>query len=948
MRRKYLVILLFFISLNVAAGNPAYAQDPGSSAKAEKITLDQTPPVDPLITVGRLDNGLRYYIRENKKPKNRAELRLVVNAGSILEDDEQQGLAHFVEHMAFNGTKNFAKKELVEFMESIGMRFGPELNAYTSFDETVYMLTIPTDSPEIMNKAFLILEDWAQGMRLEDEEIDKERGVIVEEWRLGQGAGARLRDKQFPILLKGSRYAQRLPIGKKEILENFKYAALKRFYREWYRPDLMAVVVVGDFESARVEGLIKQHFQNLEMPPNPRPRSDFEVPDHPKTLFAIATDKEIPYTSVAVYNKLPTQDQSTVGAYRQAIVERMHNGMLNRRFSELTQKAEPPFIYAFSNRGPLIRTKDSFMLTASVKEDGIAQGLKAVFIEAERVARHGFTSTEFERQKQDLLRSVEQAYTERDKQDSGMYAAEYIRSFLQGEPIPGIAYEYELHKRFVPEITLEEINRIGKIWFVEKNRVILVSAPEKENLAIPGEDELLAVLESVADAEIAPYEDEVSDEPLLALLPDPGSIADASFREDLNITEWQLSNGVHVVIMPTDYKKDEIVFRAISPGGSSLASDADFIPAQTAAQVIGASGLGNFNAIDLRKKLTGTVAMARPYIAQLEEGLSGSASPQDLETLFQMIHLTFTSPRADSALFQSLQSRMKAQLANRSAMPEVSFFETFQRILTQDHPRARSMTVESVDAMDLNKSLEFYKDRFADSSDFTFLFVGNIDLVTMEPLVERYIASLPSIHRKENWRDLGIHPPQGVIKDTVHKGMEPKSMVAIAFTGPFQYDLAHRNVLRALCTVMDTRLRNALREDRGGTYGVGIRPSYNRIPRQDYSIMINFGTDPERVEELTQVVFDEIEKMKIQGPAEEEVSNIKEAEIRSFETSSQQNNWWLIQLAYRYQAGEDPGDLLRFQDSLDKLNVESIQEAAKKYFNTENFVQVTLLPEKQK
>jgi zinc protease len=672
------------------------------------------------------------------------------------------------------------------------------------------------------------------------------------------------------------------------------------------------------------------------------------VPDHSETLFSIATDKEIPYTNVAVYNKLPARDQSTVGAYRQALVERLYSGMLNRRLSELTQKAEPPFIYAFSNRGALIRTKDSYMLTASVKEDEITKGLKAVFLEAERVTRHGFTSTEFERQKQDMLRSVEQAYTERDKQDSGMYAAEYIRSFLQGEPIPGIEYEFELYKRFVPQITLPEINQIGQNWNVASNRVIVVSAPEKEDLVIPGEEELVTVLESMAEAEVTPYEDEVSDEPLLDKLPDPGSISDAAFREDLNITEWKLSNGVHMVIMPTDYKKDEIVFRAFSPGGTSLASDIDFIPAQTAAQVVGSSGLSHFNSIDLQKKLAGKVAMARPYIGQLEEGLSGSASPQDLETLFQLIHLTFTSPRADSSLFQSLQSRMKAQLANRNAMPEVNFFEAFQRILTQDHPRARSMTVESVDAMDLNKSLEFYQDRFADSSDFTFLFVGNIDIETMEPLVERYIASLPSIRREEFWRDLGIVPPKGVIKDTVHKGMEPKSMVAIAFTGPFLYDLEHRNVLRALCTVMDTRLRNALREDRGGTYGVGIRPSYNRIPRQDYSIMINFGTDPERMEELTQVVFDEIEKIKAQGPSDEEVGNIIEAEVRSFETSSQQNNWWLNQLAYRYQAGEDPGDLLIFQDSLDRLSKEAIQEAAKKYFDIENFVQVTLLPEKQK
>ncbi len=945
-QRKIFVLCLL---MALAAQAVFAAQEPAPALrKAEQIALEQKPPIDPKIEVGRLDNGLRYYIRENTRPENRAELRLVVNAGSILEDENQQGLAHFVEHMAFNGSRNFAKQELVEFMESIGMRFGPDLNAYTSFDETVYMLTIPTDDPEVTAKAFQILEDWAHALALEEEEIDKERGVIIEEWRLGQGAMSRLRDKQFPVLLKDSRYAERLPIGKKEILEGFAHEELRRFYREWYRPDLMAFIAVGDFDKSEIEKRIRKHFQGLKNPKNARPRKAFGVPEHSSTLFTIATDKEVPYTSVAVYHKLPSQDQSTVGAYRQSIVEGLYNGMLNRRFSELTQKPDPPFIYAFSGRGMLVRTKDSYTLTASTKEDGIEKGLRAVLTEAERVSRFGFTATELDRQKQDLLRGLERAYAERDNQNSGTYAAEYIRSFLQGEPIPGITWEFELHQRFVPEITLEEINRLGKEWTSETNRVVMVSAPEKEGLTIPSEEDLRAALAEQGGANIQPYEDTVSDEPLMAELPEPAGIESVSQREDLNITEWGLSNGVRVVLMPTEHKQDQILFRAISPGGASLASDEAHIPAQTAAQVIGSSGLGSFNPVDLQKKLTGTVAVARPFISQVEEGIAGTASPQDLETLFQLIHLTFTSPRADAALFQSLTSRLKAQLANRMAMPEAVFFDAFQRIMVQDHPRALPMTAETVDKMDLDGSLEFYKDRFGDAGDFTFIFVGNIDPKGMEPLAKRYLATLPSAGREETWKDLGIRTPKGVFKKTVHKGVEPKSMTVIAFTGPFQYDLDHRNAIRALCTVMDTRLRNALREDRGGTYGVGIGPSYERIPEASYSIMINFGTDPERMEELSQVVFDEIEKIKAEGPTEEEVRNVKEAEIRSFETSVESNSWWLNQLVFRYRSGDDPGGLLDFQESLEKLDRATVQEAARAYFNTDNYVQVTLLPEEEK
>ncbi len=915
---------------------------------ADRQEKDEKIPVDPKITVGQFSNGLRYYIRENKRPENRAELRLVVNAGSVLEDVDQLGLAHFLEHMAFNGTKNFAKHELIEFMESIGMRFGPGLNAYTSYDETVYMLQIPTESEEVMEKAFQILEDWTQALSLDNDEIDKERGVIIEEWRLGRGARARMMDKQFPIIFKGSHYADRLTIGKKEIIENFEHDVLKRFYRDWYRPDLMAVVAVGDFDSTNVEFLIKKHFAQLPGTTNPRTRTVFPVPNHEETLFAIATDKEAMSTSVAVIHKLPLQDTSTVGAYRNMIVEQLYHGMLNQRFAELAQKKDPPFLGASSGKGQFVRSKEVYVLNAGVKDEGIGQGLEALFVESERVSRHGFTPSELDRQKRRLLRSIERSYTERGKNNSNLYVSEYIRNFLEGEPIPGIEYEFELFKRFIPEITLEEVNQIGKDWLTEKNRVIMVNAPEKEGLVIPTEEDLKGVMESVADMEIPPHEDTTSELPLMAEIPEAGEIMETKVLDDYGITEWKLSNGARIILKPTDFKEDEIVFQAISKGGTSLASDADFLPARTASQVISVGGVGEFSAIELQKKLAGKVVGVRPVIGDWEEGLMGSASPKDVETLFQLINLYFTAPRADATMFDVLKNRMKAALENRNANPMFVFYDTLGRIMTQDHPRASSLTVEQLEKMDLEKSLHFYKDRFADASDFIFVFVGNLDLGLIEPLVTRYLASLPSLNRQETWKDTGIRPPKGVVKKTVKKGVEPQSQAAIVFTGPFEYTQANRNAIRAMGLVLQTRLRNKIREDLGGTYNIMASPSYDKIPVPAYSVAINFGTDPERVEELISVIFQEIETFKREGAAADELRDAKQAMYRDYETGIKQNRWLLTQLYYRYLEGEDLESLFDYLKSLENLTAEVIHEAANVYLNTENYVQVTLFPEKEK
>jgi zinc protease len=943
LRKTALVVLSAVFSLVLAAG-PLVAQTP---AQADQYSLDQKIPVDPKITVGSLPNGLHYWIRENREPKNRAELRLVVNAGSVLEDADQLGLAHVVEHLAFNGSTHFPKQKLVDFMESIGMRFGPDLNAFTSFDETLYMLKVPTDSAEILQNAFLILEDWAHGVTFDPKAIDKERGIIVEEWRLGQGADARIRDKQIPVLLQGSRYAERLPDGKKEVIETFAYDTLKRYYRTWYRPDLMAVIAVGDFDRARIEELIKRHFAPLTVPAGATARPAYPVPDHEGTLFSIVADKEATESIVAVYHKLPLADQSTIGSYRRMLVERLFNDMLNDRLGEIAQKPDPPFLGAASSRGRFVGSKDVYVLSALVAEGGIARGLRSLYTEGERVARYGFTATEFERRKSDSMRYFERAVVEKETENSQSYAEEFTRSFLEGEPTPGIQYEYDLHKKFMPGITLDEVNALAREWMTDRNRVVMASTPEKAGVPVPTEAELRAVLEDVKRQTLTAYEDTTTDAPLLAATPTPGEIVSTRTIAEAGITEWTLSNGARVVLKPTSFKEDEILVRAISPGGISLADDKVLVPANTADQVVPSGGLGGFSAVDLQKKLAGKAVSIRPTIDELEEGLSGSASPKDAESLFQLIYLTFTAPRPDPVIFDVIKTQLKTFLENRSQSPETVFSDTLRTTMQRDQPRFRPMTVEEIPQMDLQKSLAFYRDRFADASDFTFIFVGNVDMDKLKPLVCRYLASLPSLKRQETWKDWRVPPPEGVVKKTVEKGVEPKSLTAIVFSGPFRSDPGNRIAIRASAQILETRLRKLLREQLSGTYDVEVQPYYSKIPREEYRMTIDLGADPARMDEMSKAIFGEIKKLKKSGPTDKEVEEVRLAESRDYETNSRQNGWWLGQLSERYRIGEDPAGLLRFPDSLKLLTKTSVKAAARTYFNTKRYVQVTLYPEKK-
>jgi zinc protease len=943
--RLYLALFLLFVLGCSTTQVSSTAPTEPDLAYIATAPLDAELPVDPNLRTAELDNGLRYYVRGNERPRNRAELRLLVNVGSLQEDDDQQGLAHFIEHMAFNGTRNFEKHELTDYLESIGMRFGADLNASTSFDQTIYQLTVPTDDPEILAQAFQILEDWAHGLSLEEEEIDKERGVVLEEWRLGRGAGARQRDEQFPILFKGSRYAERLPIGLPEILENAPYDAFRRFYRDWYRPDLMAVVAVGDFDPELIETLIRKHFSRLESVAEPRTREVYDVPDHAETLWSSWSDPEITQTSVEVYYKLPRQGTGTYGDYRRSLVEGAYNLMLGTRLQEIAQQPDPPFFAGYSGASSLVRSRAVYNQGATVADGGVLRGLEAIVVEAERVERHGFTSSELQRAQTLYLRSYEQAYRERDKAHSSSLASECGRNFFTEESIPGMPVELALAKRFMPSIQLDEVNQLGRDWITEENRVVLLSGPEKEGAELPTQEEVLGIFAEVAGREIAPYVDKVLDEPLLAEIPTPGRVVEEKTVPVVGVTEWRLANGVRVVMKPTDFRNDQLLLSGWSPGGTSLVADEDYVSANLSTMLLGESGLGNFGSIELGKALVGKVANVRPFLGELEEGISGAASPEDLETMLQLLYLHFTAPRLEDDAVRSVLSRLEIALENRLSAPGTVFRDQLTKTLSQDHVRRRPFSNELLAEVDPKKSLEIFRERFADASDFTFILVGNFTPEKIRPLIETYLGGLPSQGRVETWRDIGVHKPEGKIRFSVERGLEPKSKVRLIFSGPAEWSREESHLLRSLASGLVIRLREVLREDMGATYGVGVSGAISLRPHQEYAVSVGFGCAPDETEALIETLFAELEKVKAEGLDASYIEKVQESQRRGREVSLRENNFWMQVLQSYYTFDWELGKIHDYDQLVDLITPESLQKVAARYLNTERYVLAVLHPE---
>lgn len=944
--RTYLAALL--LVTGVAFALPVAGQEPAESADQPswKQFPDQPMLVDPLLTVGQLDNGLTYYIRRNPEPENRAALWLVVNAGSNQEDDDQQGLAHFVEHMAFNGTENYPRQKLIDYLESTGMRFGPDINAYTSFDETVYMLTVPTDKSGFVETGIEILREWAQAVTFDETEVDKERGVVVEEWRLGLGAETRIRDQILPVLFKDSRYAERLPIGKKETLENAPYDALRRFYRDWYRPDLMAVIAVGDFEEADVRKLIEESFSALENPAELRPRQVYPVPDHEETLFAKVTDAEAPATLLQVYYKLPRQEEQSATAYRRSLVEGLYNSMMNARLDEVSRQPDPPFIMAGSGQdNRFVRSREVFMQLAVAQEDRVERALEALLAEAERVDRFGFTETELERAKAERLRGVERIYQERDNIDSDIYAAEYNRVFLWGEPTPGIAVELDMVREFLPTITLEELNELARSWVTDQNRVVLIVAPDKYADSLPAGDTVLAEFDAVKELELEPYIDEVTDSGLLAELPEPGRVIIERRNDAVGVIDWRLSNGARVLLKPTDFREDQVLLSGFSPGGHSLVPDEQHVSAMFATTILEEGGLGEFDVVTLEKMLAGKAVQASTYIGELEEGVSGGASPTDLETLLQLVYLGFTEPRPDATAFDTFTRRMGGLIENRGARPEVVFQDKLTEVLTGGHFRRRPPTEAFLAELNLGIAYEIYRDRFADASDFTFIMVGTFDPEKVKPLVTRYIGGLPSSRRDETWRDIGIEGPETIEKIEVRQGREPKSQVRLVFSGETTFDRQGVYEMQSLATVLSMRLREILREDMGGTYGVGVNGGLYSRPKEGYSLSVSFGCAPENAQDLIDAVFAELRRVKREGVDASYVDKVKEQQIRKRETDIKANGFWVAAIKNYVNQGWELEEILEHGALVEQLSSERIQAAANRYLDDEKFVLGVLFPE---
>jgi zinc protease len=707
----------------------------------------------------------------------------------------------------------------------------------------------------------------------------------------------------------------------------------------------MAVIAVGDFDRAAVEALIRARFSKIPPASSARPRPPTSLPDQPGTRFSVVTDPEATTTRINVSSVVNAREQMTIGSYRQHMVERLFGAMLSARLDEMAQTPNAPFLRAQTDRSLMVRTLEATSLDALVARGGVERGLAALFTEVDRVARFGFTAPELSRMKLNLQRGLQRAVIEKDKSPSAPLADEFVRNFIQEEPIPGIVYEFGLNQRFLPEISLEEVNRLAKDWMPDRNRIVAISAPEADKPSLPAEAKLAAVISATSGAPLTAYVDTVSTQPLLASLPSAGAVAATSNNETLGITEWRLANGVRVVLKPTMFKQDEILFRAVSPGGTSLASDQDFIPADTADSVIAQGGLGALSRLDLDKVLAGTTAFVRADIGQNEEALGGGASSKDLETMFQLVYLTFTAPRADPVAFRVLSDQLKVALANRQAQPDVLFDEALDAALTRNHPRALPLTPARVDQMNLEKSLAFYKDRFADASDFVFVFVGSFDLATIRPLVERYLGSLPALRRNERPRDVGMRPPAGVVEREVKSGIAPRSQVSIVFSGAFQNDEAHRVIARAMADTLAGNLQRTLREDLGGTYGVSVVPNFTKQPTEEYRVTINFACDPARTESLTRAAFQVIEEYKRLGPSQAQVVDARVALARDFETNSQRNDYLLNRILFKYEFGEDVAEIFDSQRFYDQITVQALRDAAQAYLDTNRYVEVTLMPE---
>ncbi len=913
------------------------------------VDLSYPLPVDPDVRIGKLDNGLTYYIRRNKKPENRVELRLAINAGSILENDDQQGLAHFMEHMNFNGTKTFPKNELIDFLQKTGVKFGADINAYTGFDETVYMLQLPTDDTVLVEKGYTVLEDWGHNALLDDTEIDKERGIIVEEWRLGLGAQDRMMKKFFPIIFKDSKYAVRIPIGKVDIIEHFKHDVLKDFYRTWYRPDLMAVIVVGDIDPVKAEARIKAHFSGIKNPTPEKPRLLLDLPDNNEPLIAITTDKEATNNTVILFYKHPVKVEKNLGDFRDKLLAQLYTSMLNNRFGEIAQQPESPYINASSEYGRfLARSKDSYMIYAQSKENQIGKSLATMLAENERVKRFGFTATELERQKEDMLSQYEKAAKESNKTESMQFTNEYVANFLTGDPIPGAQKEFKFVTKLLPGIKLEEINALAKQFVTDNNMALVVMAPEKETVKVPSESEVLNIIRQSKTIDLKPYIDKFREEPLVKDDLKGGKIVERKENKELGFTELILSNGIVVAVKPTNFKNDEVLFSAFSLGGNSLYPDNQFMSANYATKVIDMSGAGNFDNVELEKKLKGKNLEIHPYIDDTKEGLKGNSTPKDLETLLQLVYLYFKGPRKDTTAFKAFMSQMENQMKFMKSNPIMTFYDTLFKTVYPGYKRLVIFPSEAqLKEVKLDELYKIYTDRFADASDFKFFFAGNFNVDSISAMLEKYLGSLPSLNRKETWKDTSPKIPEGITNLTFNKGSDPQSMVGLVMSENFEWNPKNLLMLTMIKEIISIKLIEVIREQMSGVYSPQVMLQPEHFPQSNFNFIVLFGCSPRMPDSLTNAVLGEIRKIREKGPTDVDLKKAQETMIRARETDFEKNEFWLGKIESIYYDNTDPSSILNFTDRVNAITIEDLKNAGTKYFDLKHYVRVVLMPEKK-
>lgn len=913
-----------------------------------QVNLQDPLPQDPTIVVGKLPNGITYYIRHNEEPKNRASFYIIRNAGALLENDDQDGLAHFLEHMAFQGTKNFPGKGIITTMERYGVAFGENVNAYTAHNETVYNLSsVPTENEALLDTCLMILHDWSYYLTLDDKEIDDERGVISEEWRTRRNAGFRMQKQLFPVMFKDSKYAIRDVIGSLDVIKNFDYQTIKDFYHKWYRTDLEAIAIVGDFDVKRMEQRIKDIFSSIPAIENPEPRPFFEIPAHDETYFVVATDKEAQSSNIQVMTILPETPaaQKNTHAYlKDNIIISFYNSMVRTRIGEIMQQANPPFLGGSIGFGGLVRGYNVYSVSTTAKPNQEELALETILTENERIKRYGFTNSELERMKTNMLVGLESAYKEKDKTDNESFIGDMQNHFLEQEPMVDFEYYYQFAKQIIPTITVEEVNAKAKEWNTGKNQVITITGPSEDTKHLTRE-EAFAIMDKVAQAPVDPYHDAVNDTDLITEELAGSKIVKTKKLPQFDAVEWTLENGAKVVFRKADYEKDNVSLTSYSKGGTSL-YDVDMLAsADNAAGFTAAFGLGDFDAISLQKVLTGKMASCSVNIGGMSEAVGGGSTPQDFETMLQLLYLRFEKPRFDKEVFASIMNRQEAMLPNIIKNPKKIMQDSLKMIMSNYSPRSLIFNEDYLKQIDLEKIEQVYRDRIKDASDFTFFIVGNIDEETVKPLVEKYIGSLKSEYRKENWRDNKVRGPKGKTVKEIELELEtPKATVITNFSKDMKYSVYNNICNNILSGILDLRYTENIREKEGGTYGVSVQPGVTREPYSSYSMTMSFDCDPDKAAHLKSLIYAETEKMMQQAPTQEEVSKVVSNMLKNREQSKNHNGYWLNALYSFYVSGINPADPKNFEDIVNKITPKDIQKFAQSLFKGADVVDMTFKP----